>query len=333
MKICVVGAGAIGGVIAVYLARGGHEVSVVARGAHLMTIRAQGLTLMRGDERSTQPVAAAADDPGAFGTQDSVFIALKAHDIPAMLPRLAPMIGPETMVIPAINGLPWWYFHRAGGRFDGSAIECIDPGGAMLRALDPARIVGCMVMLAADMPEPGLVRQTSPAANFVIGEPDGGPHERTAALARVMTEAGMKVEVSADIRAAIWMKLLGNLAFNPVTALARARIDQIFAQPRLVDLIRNLMTETMAVGAAYGIEFPITIEQRLAMARKLGAFKSSMLQDVERGRPIEVEAILGAVVELAGRVGIATPTIEAVYALATGLDAALRRSFQPRQVG
>ncbi|MSP87658.1 MAG: 2-dehydropantoate 2-reductase [Alphaproteobacteria bacterium] len=330
MKICIVGAGAIGGVIAVYLARAGHEVSVVARGAHLAAIRTRGLTLMRGDERSTHSVAAAADDPAVFGLQDAVFITLKAHDIPAMLPRLAPLIGPETVVIPAINGLPWWYFHRAAGRFDGSAIECIDPGGAMLRALDPARIVGCMVMLAADMPEPGLVRQTSPAANFVIGESDGGPHERTTAFARIMTEAGMKVDVSADIRAAIWMKLLGNLGFNPVTALARARIDQIFAQSRLVDLIRNLMTETMAVGAAYGIEFPITIEQRLGMARKLGAFKSSMLQDVERGRPIEVEAILGTVVELARRVGIATPAIDAVYALAAGLDAALRRSFQPQ---
>lgn len=330
MKVCIVGAGAIGGVIAVYLARAGHEISVVARGAHLVAIRAHGLTLARGDERSTQTVGAADDDPAAFGPQDAIFIALKAHDIPAMLPRLAPLMGPTTVVIPAINGLPWWYFHRAGGRFDGSAIECIDPGGAMLRALDPARIMGCMVMLAADMPEPGLVRQTSPAASFVIGEPDGEPHERTTALARVMTEAGMKVDVTADIRAAIWMKLLGNLAFNPVTALARARIDQIFAQPRLVDLIRNLMVEAMAVGAAYGIEFPITIEQRLGMARKLGAFKSSMLQDVERGRPIEAEAILGAVVELARRVGIATPAIDAVYALAIGLDATLRRSFQPQ---
>lgn len=326
MKICIIGAGAIGGAIAVYLARAGHDVSVVARGAHLAAIRTHGLALVKGDERMTAPIAAA-EDPGAFGAQDAVFITLKAHDIAAMLPRLAPLIGPETVVVPAINGLPWWYFHRAGGRFDGSAIDCIDPGGAMLRVLDSGRIIGCVVILAADMPEPGVVRQTSPAASFTLGEPDGGSHARTAALARVMTEAGMKIEVVADIRSAIWMKLLGNLCFNPVGALARARIDQIFERPGLVDLIRTLMAEAMAVGAAYGIEFPITVEQRLAVARKLGAFKSSMLQDVERGRPIEVEAILGAAVELARRVGIATPAIDAVYGLAGGLDAALRRSF------
>jgi 2-dehydropantoate 2-reductase len=326
MKACIVGAGAIGGLIAAYLARAGHEVSVIARGVHLAAIRETGLTLTTGEDKFTIRVPAA-EDPATFGAHDVVFLALKAYSIGPMLPRIKPLVGAATTVVPAINGLPWWYFHRAGGRFDGSAIACVDPDGAMLAALDPARIVGCVVSAAAHVSEPGTIRQTSPEAPFALGEPDGSASVRTAALARAMTEAGMKTEVTADIRTVIWTKLLGNLGFNPVGALACARVDQIFAEPRLVNLIRAMMAEAMAVGAAYGIDFPVDIEQRLGIARRIGAIKSSMLQDVERGRPLEVEEIIGALVELARRVGIATPAVDAVYALTRGRDAAIRRSF------
>jgi 2-dehydropantoate 2-reductase len=322
MRVCIVGAGSVGGVIAAYLARAGHEVSVVARGPHLAAIAAKGLTLVRSEERFTARCRAA-DDPAAFGAQDAVFIALKAPSVGPMLPRLRPLVGPDTTVVPALNGIPWWYFHKERGRFDGTAVECVDPGGAMLKALDPARILGCVVYVAAEVAEPGLVRQTTPAAGFTLGEPDGTASPRAAALARAMTDAGMKTAVTADIREAIWTKLLGNVSFNPVAALALMRVDQVFAHGPLLALVRGVMAEAMAAGRAYGIAFSIGLDQRLEMARGLGRGRPSMLQDVERGRPMEVEAIVGAVAELGRRAGVATPAVDAVYALIAARNAAL----------
>jgi len=322
MKICVVGAGAIGGQIAGHMARAGHEVSVVARGPHLEAIRARGLTI-RHDAEAFTIGCATAGDPAAFEPQDAVFLALKAHDIAAMLPRLAPLLGAQTTVVPAINGLPWWYFHREGGRFDGRSIECVDPGGAMLAALDPARIVGCVVFAAGEVAEPGVIHQTMAGSPLTLGELDGRTSARLTDLAAALNGAGIKTTTTDAIRAAVWSKLLGNMSFNPVGALACARVDEIFAQPRLLDLVSALMTEAVAVSAAFGISYPFTVPQRVAAARKLGRFKSSMLQDVERGRPLEVEEIVGAVVELGAWAGVPTPTTAMVHALTKGRNLAI----------
>lgn len=322
-KICIVGAGAIGGALGVHLQRGGHAVSLVARGAHLQAIKARGLTLRLGNEEHTARCPAS-DDPGAFGPQDIVVIGLKTHSIAPMLPRLAPLIGPETVVVPAINGIPWWYFHRAGGPYEGRPVKCLDPDGAMLAALDPGRIVGCVVYGAGETPAPGVVRQTSPDQPLVLGEPDGSASPRLARVADALSVPGHKVTTDQRIRDAIWTKLLGNVAFNPVSALALALMQQINRHKALFGLVRDLMTEAAAVGRAHGIRFAMTVDQRLAMAGRLGPVKPSMLQDVEQGRPMEVEAIVGAVIELARLVNVPTPAIDAVYALLAGRDASLR---------
>ena len=311
MKICIVGAGSIGGLIAAYLARAGHDVSLVARGPNLAAIAANGLTLVKGEERFTVKCRAA-DDPASLGAQDAVFLTLKAPSVGAMLLRLKPLLGPDTAVLPALNGIPWWYFHKEGGRFDGSPVECVDPGGAMLKSLDPARLIGCVVFPAAEVTEPGVVRQTTQQTDFTIGELDNNPSARALALAEAMTGAGMKTSLSPKIRDAVWTKLLGNVSFNPVAALALMRMDQIFTEPRLVELVRAVMTEAATVGKAYGIAFSMTVDKRLDVARGLGAGRPSMLQDVERGRRLEVEAIVGAVVELARRADVPTPATDVV---------------------
>jgi 2-dehydropantoate 2-reductase len=323
LNICVVGAGAIGGALGAHLARGGHWVSLVARGPHLRTIQAQGLTLRIGAEDYVVRCPAS-DDPASFGPQDIVIIALKTHSIAPMLPRLGPLLGPETVVLPAINGIPWWYFHRAGGPHDGQPVRCLDPDGAMLGALDPRRIVGCVVYGAGEIPAPGVVRQTSPEQPLVLGEPDGASTPRLARAAEALSVPGLKVTTDTRIRDALWTKLLGNVAFNPVSALALAHMQQINQHPALARLVRALMTEAVAVGRAHGISFAMTVDQRLAMAKRLGPVKPSMLQDVEQGRPMEVEAIVGAVIELARLADVPTPAIDAVYALIAGRDATLR---------
>jgi len=323
MKICVVGAGAIGGFIAGHLARAGHDVSVVARGAQLAAIGANGLTVRKGGDGFTARCRAS-DDPVRLGAQDVVFLTLKAHDVAAMLPRVAPLLGAETVLVPAINGIPWWYFHKEGGTFDGSPVRCLDPDGRLLAAVDPSRIVGAVVQVAVHVPEPGVAEQISPAAAFILGEPDGSASARATAVARAMSDAGLKTDVTPKIRDAIWTKLLGNIAFNPMSALATADLAEMFAQKPLIDLAARVVRETMDVAGCYGITFAITVEQRLEVARKLGKYKPSMLQDVERGRPMEVEAIVGTVVELGARAGVATPVVDTIYALLKARDRALR---------
>ena len=313
LRICVVGAGAIGGLMGASLARAGHEVSLVARGDHLAAIGRRGLAVRRGDERWTVRPAAA-DDPVAFGAQDVVVIALKATAIGPMLPRLAPLLEADTAVVTAINGLPWWYFQREGGRFDGSRIECLDPDGAMAAALDPRHLVGCVVHASAEVTAPGEVHHTS-GTGFILGEIDGAMTPRLERFGAAMRAAGFEPLLSPRIRDDIWTKLIGNLSYNPVSALTGALMSDINANPGLIALIRQMMVEGMAVGEAYGARFSITIEERFAMARKLGSAKISMLQDMERGRPLELDAIVGAVTELGRRAGVATPAIEGVEAL------------------
>jgi 2-dehydropantoate 2-reductase len=313
MKICIVGAGAIGGLTGAWLARAGHEVCLVARGTHLESIRANGLTLAEQGGRESLRLPAS-DEPADFGVQDAVFLCLKTYSIAAMLPRLRSLLGPDTTVVPAINGLPWWYFYREGGRLDGLPIDCLDPDGSMLLALDPRRILGCVVHAAAQAPEPGLVSHTA-GKLFILGEPDRTRSARAERLAAAMNAAGFEARIAADIRVEIWTKLVGNLSYNPVAALTLARMNDINGSEALLGLIRALMGEAMRVAEAYGARVPVTIEERIGIAKKLAGAKISMHQDIERHRPIETEAIVGAVAELARKAGIATPMIDAVYAL------------------
>ena len=313
MKICVVGAGAIGGLTGGWLARAGHDVCLVARGAHLEALRKNGLALLEGEERTTLRLRAS-DEPADFGVQDAVFLCLKTYSIAAMLPRLRTLVGADTVVVPAINGLPWWYFYREGGRLDGKPVDCLDPGGAMLSALDPQRILGCVVHAAAEVREPGVVKHTA-GGHFILGEPDRTVSARAERLAAAMNAAGFEAMIAPDVRLEIWTKLVGNLSYNPVAALTLARMNDIHASDALLGLIRVLMGEAMRVGAAYGVRVPVTVEERIGIAKKLAGATISMHQDVERRRPLETEAIVGAVVELARKAGIATPMIDAVYAL------------------
>jgi len=313
MRICIVGAGAVGGLIGAWFARAGHEVCLVARGAHLEALRRDGLTLLDEGKRTVYRLPAS-DEPAEFGVHDAVFVCLKTYSIAAMLPRLKTLISPETLVVPAINGLPWWYFFKAGGRFDGASIACLDPGGKMLAALDPRHIVGCVVHAAAEATEPGVISHTA-GRLFLLGEPDRTRSARAERLAAEMNAAGFEARVADDIRVEIWTKLVGNLSYNPVAALALAHMDDINGNEALLVLIRAMMAEAMRVAEAYGVRVPLTVDERIGIARKLSGAKISMHQDDEKRRPLETNAIIGAVVELARKAGIATSMIDVVYAL------------------
>ncbi len=319
MKICVVGAGAIGGLLAFRLAAAGHEVSVVARGAHREAIAARGLTLVdhQRDRTDTQAMAASAD-PSEFGVQDVVFIGLKAHAIPAMLPRMAPLVGPETMVVPAINGVPWWYFQRERGEHDGMIVTRVDPQGDMASMVAADAIIGCVVHAAGEVSEPGVVHHTK-GKGFIIGEIDRGLADpvtaRLTKLASAIDEAGLEATMSKDIRHDVWAKLIGNLSFNPVAALTFAAMARLCASDGLLDVIRPILKEGMAVARGFGVHIAMTPDQRIDVARRLGAARISMHQDFEAHRKPEVEAIVGAVIELAEHVDVPVPVTRMIHAL------------------
>ena len=313
MKVCVVGAGAIGGLIASGFARSGHEVCLVARGAHLEALRARGLTLLSGEKREVFRLRAS-DEPSELGAQDAVLLCLKTHSIAAMLPRMKGLLGRDTVVVPAINGLPWWYFYKEGGKLDGQAVACLDPSGALFEALDPRHILGCVVHAAAQVAEPGVVRHTA-GREFLIGEPDRSKSARAERLVSAMNAAGFETTLAADIRVEIWTKLIGNLSYNPVAALALAQMNDIHGSEPLLGLIGAMMREGMQVAEAYGVRVPVSVEERIGIAKKLAGAKISMHQDIEKRRPLEVDAIVGAVAELARKAGVATPMIDAVHAL------------------
>lgn len=323
MKVCIIGAGSIGAVLGARLATTGHDVTLVARGAHLAAIRAQGLKLFdHVDQRELTLRLAASDDPSDFGPQDLVIIALKAHGIGAILPRLAPLIAPHTVVVPAINGFPWWYFHRHGGPLDGASLVALDPGGAMLRALDCTHVLGCVVHIAAEVRAPGEVHHTG-GRRLVLGELDNTLSARLAATCEALTAAGFDAVASKNIRFDLWWKLIGNLSFNPVAALTGYLMNEIIADEGVLDVIRSMMREAMAVSAHYGVTMPMTPDQRIDVARGLGAAKISMLQDLEQRRPLELAAVVGAVIELAERAQLEVPTIHAVHALTLARTRAL----------
>ena len=311
MRICIFGAGAIGGTIGARLAQAGHEVSLIARGAHLAAIRAHGLTLRSGDASHVLKIAAS-DNPADLGAQDAVIIALKSHSLPGAAAGIAPLLGPDTCVVSALNGLPWWFFNDWGGALSGTPLASCDPDGRIAAAIEPARVLGCVVFLASDVPAPGVVRHNS-GNRLVLGEPANRISTRVTALAAALTEAGFEAQASADIRRDMWQKLLGNLCFNPASVLTGVSTDQMLDDNHMSALFAAMMREAIAVAAALGIDIAIDPAVRMAQTRKLGPIRSSMLQDVEAGRPIELDAIVGSVVEVAERVGVPTPFINAVF--------------------
>jgi 2-dehydropantoate 2-reductase len=314
MRICVFGAGAIGGLIGARLALQGEvKVSLVARGAHLARLRDKGLTLK--DERGLTTVKVSASDrPQELGPQDYVFLALKAHSLPAIADSLKPLLGAETAVVTAQNGVPWWYFYKHGGVHEGLRIEAVDPGGRLWDAIDPARVIGCVVHPAAEIEAPGLIRHIE-GDRLALGEPSGEKTERTAILARLLVAASFKAPIRAQIRNEIWVKLWGNLSLNPVSALTGGTLAQICSDPGTRAIIRAMMVEAQAIGESLGASFGVDVDRRIAGAEAVGAHKTSMLQDLERGRPIEVDALVTAVQELGRLTQQPTPTIDIVAAL------------------
>lgn len=323
MKVAVVGAGSIGAVLGAKLAAAGHEVVLIARGAHLAAIRSNGLTLVdHVDRHSGSYRLPASESPADFGPQDLVIIGLKAHAIAAMLPRMQPLVSAGTAVVPAINGLPWWYFHRAGGALEGASLRSLDPDGTMFAALDPDRILGCVVHVAAEVRAPGEVHHTS-GRRLILGEPAGPVSARLQTVCSALDAAGFEAVRSTNIRLDVWTKLIGNLSFNPIAALTGYLMNQIVADEGLLDVIREMIVEGMAVARHYGVQVPMTPDQRIDIARQLGAAKISMLQDLEQRRRLELDAIVGSVIELAGKAAIPVPTIRHVHALAAARARAL----------
>lgn len=315
MKICVFGAGAIGGYLAVRLANSGQDVSVVARGPHLAAIKSDGLRLQIGGSEEVAHVAAT-DTASDLGPQDYLFITLKAHSVPGVAEAIAPLIGPETTIVTGMNGVPYWYFHGLDGFDPTTRVEAVDPNGAVSRALPPDQALGCVVYPACEIDEPGVIRHID-GDRFSLGEPDGSKSERAQALSEAMREAGFRAPVRPRIRDEIWIKLWGNVAFNPLSALTGETLDVLATQEGLRDIARAMMVEAQSVGEALGARFSIDVDRRIAGAAAVGAHKTSMLQDLERGRPMEIGALVTAVIELGQVVGVDTPNIQMIHALVT----------------
>ncbi|WP_300652201.1 2-dehydropantoate 2-reductase [Hydrogenophaga sp.] len=314
MKFAVVGAGAIGGYLGAKLARAGEDVTFIARNRNLEAIRANGFKLILEDgSEEHAPTAKAVQHMAEAGPQDVVLLTVKAHQVGDLLPDLRELFGPHTMVVTMINGIPWWYFHKLPGAHEGMGLESVDPGGRLAAAIEPERIIGSVVYPAAELVEPGVVRLIE-GNRFTLGELDGSRSERIAGLSEVMMRAGFKAPVSKDIRSELWVKLWGNLSFNPISALTHATLEDICRFPPTRALASRMMTEAQSVAEALGVRFKISLEQRIAGAEGVGAHKTSMLQDVEHGRALELEALVGSVVELGRITGTPTPTIEAMYA-------------------
>jgi 2-dehydropantoate 2-reductase len=314
MKLCVFGAGAIGGLMAAKLAaKGDATVTVIARGPHLAAMQAKGLVLRSEGSEVTVPVRAVATAEEA-GPQDYVVVTLKAHSLPGAAQQMQPLLGPETAVVSAVNGIPWWYFHALGGPWEGRVVESVDPGGVVSRLLPPQRAIGCIVYPAAEVPEPGVIEHTY-GDRFTLGEPSGERTPRVQALSEALIAAGFKAPVRPKIRDELWVKLWGNMAFNPISALTTVTLDVLIADEGQRGVARAMMLEGQAVAEKLGVRFAIDVDKRIAGGAEVGAHKTSMLQDLERGRPMEIDALLGSVVELAELVGVDVPSCRTVLAL------------------
>ena len=314
MKITIVGAGAIGGYLGAKLALAGEDVTFIARNKNLAAIKARGFRLIQEDGSALHAAQVRAVEHMAdAGPQDAVLLTLKAHQVRDVLPGLRALFGPNTMLVTMINGVPWWYFHKLAGPYEGRTLSSVDPDGALATGIEPERIIGSVVYPAAELVEPGVVRVIE-GNRFTLGELDGSRSERIEALSQTFMRAGFKSPVARDIRAELWVKLWGNLSFNPISALTHATLEDICRFPPTRQLAERMMTEAQAVAEALGVRFKITLAQRIAGAQAVGAHKTSMLQDVEHGRALELEALVGAVVELGRITAVPTPTIEAIYA-------------------
>ncbi|MER9299587.1 2-dehydropantoate 2-reductase [Mesorhizobium sp. M0621] len=314
MKITIFGAGAIGGYLAAKLAMAGRtDLSIVARGAHLEAIKANGLRLIEDGREISVPVRAAAKAE-ELGAQDYVVLALKAHSLTSALDQIAPLLGDHTSVVTMQNGVPWWYFHGVGGPLEGTRLSAVDPGGAIWQRIGPERVIGSVVYPAVEVDAPGLIRHVE-GKRFSLGELSGERSERVTLLAEEMVKAGLQVPVRDDIRSEIWVKLWGNLSFNPISALTGSTLAAIVADDGTRTLARTMMLEAQAIGESLGVRFPIAVDRRIKGAGDVGEHKTSMLQDLERGRPMEIDALVAAVQELGRLTDKPTPTIDAVLAL------------------
>jgi 2-dehydropantoate 2-reductase len=314
MKICIYGAGAVGGLMAGRLAQGGHEVSVVARGAHLTAIREKGLRIRSPEGKETSVKLAADRDPAKLGPQDCVFVVVKGQNLPEVAEHIAPLLGKDTSIVTAMNGVPWWFFDRlafGGGKL---RLETLDPGGKLSRAMPTGQIVGCVIHLAASTPEPGLISHNM-GQRLILGEPGGKNGVRTQQIVQALKGAGFNAEESGFIEKEFWVKLLGNVSFNPVAALTLASANRLIADTHVKAYMVSIMREVLAIGRAVGVDADIDPEARIDMARKLGAFKPSTLQDMEAGKRLEIDGLLGGTLEVAKKAGVAAPFTESLDGL------------------
>jgi len=312
MKVAIYGAGATGGYLGAKLALSGVDTTLIARGPHLEAMRWGGVRLLTADEELVaHPLCT--DDPAEAGPQDFVIVALKAHSVPKVVDAMQPLLGPDTAVVTAQNGVPWWYFHGIGGEWEGARLKSVDPGGRQWDGIGPERAIGCVVYVATEIAEPGVITH-SYGNKFSLGEPSGRKTPRIRALSRALSEAGVRAPVR-RIRQEIWMKLLGNVSFNPISALTLATLDRVATEPGTRGVARGMMEETRAIGEALGVRFRLDIEKRIDGAAAVGAHRTSMLQDLERGRAMEIDALVTSVQELGRLVGVPTPTIDVVLAL------------------
>jgi 2-dehydropantoate 2-reductase len=327
MKICVVGAGAIGGLLAAKLAHAGEDVAVIARGPHLAAIRANGLNLIEADGQgaSKEIVAkvAATDKITEAGAQDLVVLGMKAHQVAAVVPDLPALYGPETMVLTAQNGIPWWYFFKHGGPYEGRTLESVDPGGVIAAGIPLERVIASVVYPAAEIIAPGTIKHIE-GVRFSLAEIDNSSSERLKRVSESLRKAGFRAPIVSDVRAEIWTKLWGNLSFNPISALTHATLEDLCRFPPTRALVAEMMREAQTIGEALGIQFRVPIEKRIAGGEAVGAHKTSMLQDVEIGRAVEADALIGSVIELGRITGKPTPHLDSAYAMVKLLNKTLQ---------
>jgi len=311
MKFLIAGAGAIGAYIGARMAQAGFDVTLFARGPHLRAMQEHGVRIKssEGDFVARPTIASSLEEVGPV---DVVFLGVKAHGLPQLAPHLGPVLGPDTTVVSTQNGIPWWYFQGFGGEWEGLRLERVDPGGVISSALEAKRVVGSIIYFATEIAAPGVIHHTE-GNRITLGEPNGTRSDRIRVLAESLIASGFRCPVTTRIRQEIWVKVLGNASFNPVSALTRATLVQIARDPGTSSVIRSIMQEVEAVSHKLGMELPVSIDQRIAGAEKVGEHKTSMLQDLEAGRPMELEALVGAVVELGERVGLAMTSTRTVY--------------------
>jgi 2-dehydropantoate 2-reductase len=313
MKVCIYGAGAIGGYLGVQLAQAGADVSLVARGAHLAAMKANGLKLLIGDEERVVK-ARCTDNPSELGVQDVVVICLKAHSITGALEAMKPLLGSHTRIVTAVNGIPYWYFYKHGNQYEGSTLESIDPGGRQWKELGAERAIGCVVYPATEIEAPGVIRHVY-GDRFPLGEPSGEKTADVENLSALFVKAGLQAPVLDRIRDEIWLKLWGNVSFNPISALTHATLDILCSDPGTRAIVRAMMVEAQQIAETFGVKFRVDVDRRIEGGRKVGAHKTSMLQDLERGRPMEIDPLVTVVQEMGRLTKIPTPAIDTVLAL------------------